>query len=326
MTWMQRFACELEKGRDHAFAWLLNAVMRPWRDAGVAHFQQKCSRGFVSENAHIQHLDRIPGGKPLHTFPECGLAHFQQKCSRGFVSENAQFQTFSASNPTKSGSDFVDDALAKDLLANAFALKEYRWMVRFAEEMLRGVIRAHAAGIKFYEVNPPEPVRSRSIPKIPKIPPIKPIRGDFYFRMRDGEKRPSLQGQEGGRQGRMRANGPRKSPDLTLTGLRLMLRAQAVEAALHQAKRYAWRYARAQAAKSASRGSGVENVPHDGRCGAAARHHRLSPRQFSGCEAFLGDLVRRGVEFVHIGFVQDRHCNTIAHHGDLSAGDRVAVG
>ena len=207
MIWMQRFACELEKSRDHAFAWLLNAVMKPWRDAG--------------------------------------LAHFQQKCSRGFVSENAQIQTFSASNPTKSGSDFVDDALAKELLANAFALKEYRWMVRFAEEMLRGVIRAHAAEIKFYEVNPPEPVQHRAISK---IPPIKPIRGDFYFRMRDRNNRPSLQKREGGPQGRMRANGPRKSPaDLTLTGLRLMLRAQAVETALYQTKRYAWRFARSQA-------------------------------------------------------------------------------
>ena len=211
MIWMQRFACELEKSRDHAFAWLLNAVMKPWRDAG--------------------------------------LAHFQQKCSRGFVSENAQIQTFSASNPTKSGSDFVDDALAKDLLANAFALKEYRWMVRFAEEMLRGVIRGQAAEIKFYEVNPPEPVKHRAIPKIPKIPPIPPIRGDFYFRMRDQNNKPSLRKREGGPDGWKGPGAPGKSPDLTLTGLRLMLRAQAVETALYQAKRYAWRYARSQARK-----------------------------------------------------------------------------
>jgi len=40
------------------------------------------------------------------------LAHFQRKCSRGFVPENAQIPTVCASNPTKSGSDFVDDALA----------------------------------------------------------------------------------------------------------------------------------------------------------------------------------------------------------------------
>ena len=39
------------------------------------------------------------------------LAHFQQKCSRGFVPENAQIQTIRASNPTKSSLDFVDDAL-----------------------------------------------------------------------------------------------------------------------------------------------------------------------------------------------------------------------
>ena len=207
MTWMQRFACEMEKSRDHAFAWLLNAVMKPWRDAGVAHFQQKCRRGFVPENAQIQ--------------------------------------TFSESNPTKSGSDFVDDALAKELLANAFALKEYRWMVRFAEEMLRGVIRGHAAEIKFYEVNPPEPVKDRTIPKIPKIPPIRPIRGDFHFRMRDARTKPSRQARSPN--GRLGGAGPRKSPDLTLTGLRLMLRAQAVEKALYQAKRYAWRYAKARA-------------------------------------------------------------------------------
>ena len=211
MTWMQRFACEMQRGKDHAFAWLLNAVMKPWRDAGVAHFQQKCSRGFVSENAQIQ--------------------------------------TLSASNPTRSGSDFVDDALAKDLLANAFALKDYRWMVRFAEEMLRGVIRAHAAEIKFYEVNPPEPAKQRAIPK---IPPIKPIRGDFYFRMRASGTRPSHPVEKGSPKGRTRgALAQRKSPDLTLTGLRLMLRAQAVETALYQAKRYAWRYARSQARRAA---------------------------------------------------------------------------
>ena len=178
MTWMQRFACEMEKSKDHAFAWLLNAVMRPWRDAG----------------------------------------------------------------------------LAKELLVNASALKEYRWMVRFAEEMLRGVIRAHAAEIKFYEVNPPEPVRQRAIPKIHKIPPIRPIRGDFYFRMRDRNNRPSFQKREGSQKGRMRGAAARsKSPDLTLTGLRLMLRAQAVETALYQAKHYAWRYARAQARRKQAR-------------------------------------------------------------------------
>ena len=176
MTWMQRFAKELEQSRDHAFAWLLNAAMKPWRDAG----------------------------------------------------------------------------LAKELLANAFALKEYRWMVRFAEEMLRGVIRAHAAEIKFYEVNPPEPVRPRSIPNIPKIPPSRPIRGDFYFRMREPvpAKKSTRRAAEVGLKGRIRGNSPRKAPDLTLIGLRLMLRAQAVETALYQAKHYAWRYARARARKS----------------------------------------------------------------------------
>ncbi len=37
-------------------------------------------------------------------------AHFQQKRVRGVATENAQIQTIRASNPTKSGSDFVDDA------------------------------------------------------------------------------------------------------------------------------------------------------------------------------------------------------------------------
>lgn len=39
------------------------------------------------------------------------LAHFQQKCSREFRPENAQNQSCRASNPLKSGFDFVDDAL-----------------------------------------------------------------------------------------------------------------------------------------------------------------------------------------------------------------------
>ena len=198
MTWMQRFAEELERSRDHAFAWLLNAVMKPWRDA----------------------------------------------------------------------------SLAKDLLANAFALKQYRWMVRFAEEMLRGVIRARAAEIKFYEVNPPEPVRPRAIPNIPKIPPIRPIRGDFYFRMREAGTRPSLRVGEGGPKSRIRG----ASPDLTLTGLRLMLRAQAVETALYQAKHYAWRYARAQARKHATRtGARLTPVPAPAQMRSSSRCPRTGP-------------------------------------------------
>ena len=39
------------------------------------------------------------------------LAHFQQKCSRGFVPENAPIQSFRVSDPTKSGSDFACDTL-----------------------------------------------------------------------------------------------------------------------------------------------------------------------------------------------------------------------
>ena len=66
---------------------------QPHQRENLAHFQQKRRCGFVPENAQIQTLDRIPGGKALHTFPECGLAHFQQKCRCGFVPENAQIQT-----------------------------------------------------------------------------------------------------------------------------------------------------------------------------------------------------------------------------------------
>lgn len=58
---------------------MVDAYGELWREPDervwvLAHFQQNCSRGFVSENAPIQPLiGRIPGGKPLHTFPECGL-------------------------------------------------------------------------------------------------------------------------------------------------------------------------------------------------------------------------------------------------------------
>ena len=42
----------------------------------------------------------------------------------------------------------------------------------------------------------------------------------------------------------------REEPDLTLIGLQLLLRAQAVDTALRQAKRHAMRYAYAQARKA----------------------------------------------------------------------------
>ncbi|MBY0447284.1 MAG: hypothetical protein K2P95_01225, partial [Hyphomonadaceae bacterium] len=40
---------------------------------------------------------------------------------------------------------------------------------------------------------------------------------------------------------------PRQQPDLTLIGLKLMCRASAVEKAVYQVKKYAWRYAYCQA-------------------------------------------------------------------------------
>ncbi|MBY0448380.1 MAG: hypothetical protein K2P95_06785, partial [Hyphomonadaceae bacterium] len=40
---------------------------------------------------------------------------------------------------------------------------------------------------------------------------------------------------------------PRQQPDLTLIGLKLMCRARAVEKAVYQVKKYAWRYAYCQA-------------------------------------------------------------------------------
>ena len=56
------------------------------------------------------------------------LAHFQQKCRRGFVPENAPIQSLGVSDPTKSGSDFACDALGSKemarerLLFRAYAL------------------------------------------------------------------------------------------------------------------------------------------------------------------------------------------------------------
>ena len=50
------------------------------------------------------------------------LAHFQQKCGYGFVSENAQIQKLRASDPTKPGSDFADDALARVAARYAMAI------------------------------------------------------------------------------------------------------------------------------------------------------------------------------------------------------------
>ncbi|MBY0447670.1 MAG: hypothetical protein K2P95_03185, partial [Hyphomonadaceae bacterium] len=37
MTWTQQLAEKLEANRLHAFSWLLNMVMRPWRDRELAY-------------------------------------------------------------------------------------------------------------------------------------------------------------------------------------------------------------------------------------------------------------------------------------------------
>lgn len=58
------------------------------------------------------------------------LADFQQKCARGFVPEHAQIQAFGASSPTKSGSDFVDDALAARKSGAAVSLEADRAELR----------------------------------------------------------------------------------------------------------------------------------------------------------------------------------------------------
>ena len=51
------------------------------------------------------------------------LAHFQQKCRRGFVSENAQDHLGIASNPVKSGLDFADDVIDATPLPAPIAAK-----------------------------------------------------------------------------------------------------------------------------------------------------------------------------------------------------------
>ncbi|MBY0447758.1 MAG: hypothetical protein K2P95_03625, partial [Hyphomonadaceae bacterium] len=110
MTWTQQLAEKLEANRLHAFSWLLNMVMRPWRDRELAY----------------------------------------------------------------------------GLFAHAQVLKEYRRMVRMAEELLRSIIRDAARNIKFYEFHPPEPAKSSfTIPPIGKITPIPKIKADFFFRMKE---------------------------------------------------------------------------------------------------------------------------------------------
>ena len=101
MTWMQRLAQELETSTDRAFAWLLAAVMKPWRDRSLAY----------------------------------------------------------------------------DLFGNPFALKEYRAMVRMAEEMLRGLIRELARKIVVVEEEEPALAPKKRV-TIGKIPPLRPVRGD----------------------------------------------------------------------------------------------------------------------------------------------------
>ncbi len=45
----------------------------------LEHFQQKCSRGFVSENILNQYLRPLSDGKPDSTFPESGLGALAHK-------------------------------------------------------------------------------------------------------------------------------------------------------------------------------------------------------------------------------------------------------
>ena len=240
MTWMQRLAKELETSTDRAFAWLLAAVMKPWRDRSLAY----------------------------------------------------------------------------DLFGNPFALKEYRAMVRMAEEMLRGLIRELARKIVVVEEEEPAPAPKKRF-AIGKIPPLRPVRGDFYFRMRDRFSCPSPRVGEGGPQGRMRgvcsplaqpalapltrwaspatlshrgrgakkvategASFPpekREEPDLTLIGLQLLLRAKAVDHALRQAKRHAMRYAYAQARKALKAVRRPGRAPVPVRTRSSSRYPQTDP-------------------------------------------------
>jgi len=178
MTWMQQLAEKLAQSRLQAFAWLLNMVMRPWRDRELAY----------------------------------------------------------------------------GLFAHATVLKEYGRMVRMAEELLRSLIRDAARNIKFYEFHPPEPAKSSfTIPPIGKIMPIPNIKADFHFRM----KEPFPHAAHQKKRSSTSAVRKKQEPDLTLIGLKLMCRASAVEKAVYQVKKYAWRYAYCQARRKLRQRAGA---------------------------------------------------------------------
>ena len=77
----------------------------------------------------------IAGGMHGQAFSH--QAHFQQKCRRGCVPDNTQIETSIASDPKKSGPDFVEDAIdGLDLRAIHTALTQAGARARYVMAQL----------------------------------------------------------------------------------------------------------------------------------------------------------------------------------------------
>ena len=247
MTWMQHLAKELETSTDRAFAWLLAAVMKPWRDRSLAYdlfgnpfalkeyramvrMAEEMLRGLIRELARkivvVEEEEPAPApkkrfaiGKTPPLRPVRGDFYFRMRDRFAYASPPAGVRLFSRVGGPR---NVATSVLPREGdLASSAAKKT---------EGAAFVGRGSAPSGSLRSPPPPPGGGPNSAAKS-----ALSCEGELAAKQPEGAAFPVEK---------------REEPDLTLIGLQLLLRAQAVDTALRQAKRHAMRYAYAQARKA----------------------------------------------------------------------------
>ncbi|MBY0447999.1 MAG: hypothetical protein K2P95_04855 [Hyphomonadaceae bacterium] len=272
MTWTQQLAEKLEANRLHAFSWLLNMVMRPWRDRELAYglfahaqvlkeyhrmvrMAEELLRSIIRDAArNIKFYEFHPPepAKSSFTIPPIGTIRPIPKIKADF--HFRMKQPFPAASKTPKGVESPRRNGAPSGAARHLPLTGEDKAPALPREGAHAKTELPRAGAHAKTALPREGAHAKTalpreganaktaLPREGELSRSKTETEGVEPRRRNdapsgAARHLPLPGEDK----------PRQQPDLTLIGLKLMCRARAVEKAVYQVKKYAWRYAYCQA-------------------------------------------------------------------------------